>query len=133
MYYPNTTGLYIYDSGVHGERLEQFLMLGFGTSGTDLEKSYAMRLVGTENVAGEKAVHLILIPKSGEAKKLVKQVDLWISERNNYPVQEKILEPSGDYNLLAFNDVKINQPLKDSDMKLKVPDGVKKVYPQKEK
>jgi outer membrane lipoprotein-sorting protein len=134
IYYPNAKELHIYDTGAQGEQIEQFLMLGFGTSGTDLEKSYEVRLLGTENVNGGKGVHLTLIPKSGEARKLVKQVDLWVSDRDYYPVQEKILEPSGDYNLLVFSDVKINPPsFKESDMKLKVPDGVRKVYPQREK
>ena len=133
IYYPNIKEVDIYDAGVHGEQLEQFLMLGFGTSGAELEKSYEVRLAGTETVNGEKAVHLELTPKSGEARKLVKQVDLWISEKGNYPVQEKVLEPSGDYNLVSFSDVQINPPLKDSDLKLQLPAGVKKVYPQKEK
>jgi outer membrane lipoprotein-sorting protein len=134
IYYPNAKELHIYDTGAQGEQIEQFLMLGFGSSGTDLQKSYEMRLSGTEDVNGLKAVHLTLIPKSGEARKLVKQVDLWISERDHYPVQEKILEPSGDYNLLVFSSVQINPPaLRESDMKLKIPDGVKKIYPQREK
>jgi outer membrane lipoprotein-sorting protein len=133
IYYPNAKELHIYDTGAQGEQIEQFLMLGFGSSGTDLQKSYEMRLSGTDDVNGSKAVHMTLIPKSGEARKLVKQVDLWISERDYYPVQEKILEPSGDYNLLVFSSVQINPPFKESDMKLKIPDGVRKIYPQREK
>ncbi len=86
IYYPNIKEVDIYDAGAQGEQLEEFLMLGFGTSGMDLEKTYEVRFMGTETVKGEKAVHLALIPKSGEARKLVKQVDLWISERANYPV-----------------------------------------------
>ena len=133
IYYPNIKEVDIYDAGIHGEQLEQFLMLGFGTSGAELEKTYDIRLVGSETVNGEKTVHLALTPKSAKAKELIKQVDLWISEKGNYPVQEKVLEKSGDYNLISFSDVQINPPLKDSDLKLQLPTGVKKVYPQKEK
>jgi outer membrane lipoprotein-sorting protein len=130
IYYPNMKEVDIYDAGKNGEQLEQFLTLGFGTAGTDLEKTYKMRVLGTEVVKGEKTAHLELIPKSGEAKKLVKQIDLWIGERN-YPVQEKIFEPSGDYDLWSYSDVQINGDLKDQDVQLKLPAGVKKVYPQK--
>jgi len=130
IYYPNMKELDIYDTGKNGEQLEQFLTLGFGTSGTDLEKNYTMSVKGTETVKGEKTIHLELIPKSGEAKKLIKQVDLWIGE-HNYPVQEKIFEPSGDYDLWTYSDVQINPDLKEQEVQLKLPDGVKKVYPQK--
>jgi outer membrane lipoprotein-sorting protein len=134
IYYPNIPEVQIYDAGEQGQQLEQFLMLGFGTSGIELERMYEMRIVGPETVKDEKTIHLALNPKSGEAKKLVKQVDLWISERGNYPIQEKVLEPSGDYTLLVFSDVQNNNPsLKDADLRLKLPDGVKKRYPQKEK
>jgi outer membrane lipoprotein-sorting protein len=130
VYYPNMKQVNIYDAGKNGEQLEQFLSLGFGTSGSDLEKTYTMRVVGTETVNGEKTAHLELIPKSPEATKLVKKIDLWIGERN-YPVQEKIYEPSGDYDLWTYSDVQINGNVRDQDLKLKLPNGVKRVYPQK--
>src|SRR5579884_2635426 len=73
IYYPNMKEVDIYDAGKNGEQLEQFLTLGFGTSGRDLEKNYNMRLVGSDTVKGEKTSHLELIPKAAEAKKLIKQ------------------------------------------------------------
>lgn len=130
VYYPNMKQVNIYDAGKNGEQLEQFLSLGFGTSGSDLEKTYTMRVVGTETVNGEKSVHLELTPKSAEATKLVKKIDLWVGE-HNYPVQEKIYEPSGDYDLWTYSDVQINGKVRDQDVKLKLPNGVKRVYPQK--
>lgn len=130
IYYPNMKEVDIYDAGKNGEQLEQFLTLGFGTPGTDLEKTYTMHVKGTEPVKGEKTIHVELIPKSDEAKKLIKQIDLWIGE-HNYPVQEKIFEPSGDYDLWSYTDVQINPDLKEQDVQLKLPAGVKKVYPQK--
>ena len=130
IYYPNMKEVDVYDAGKNGEQLEQFITLGFGTSGRELEKNYTMRALGSATVKGEKAVHLELIPKAAEAKKLIKQVDLWIGDRN-FPIQEKILEPSGDYDLWSYSDVQINPELKPQDMKLKLPPGVKTVYPQK--
>ena len=132
MFYPNAKEVQIIDVGAQGEQVSQFLMLGFGTSGAELERAYSVQLVGEENVGGERAAHLALVPKSERARELVKQVDLWLSDKGSYPVQEKILEKSGDYNLIAFSGVQLNPPqLKENDLKLVLPAGVKKVYPQK--
>lgn len=132
IYYPNMKQVDIYDAGKNGEQLEEFLTLGFGTSGSDLQRMYTMKVKGVETVKNENTVHLELIPKSDEAKKMVSKIDLWIGE-HNYPVQEKIYEPSGNYNLVSYNDVQINPPnLKEQDVQLKLPDGVKKNYPQKQ-
>lgn len=131
IYYPNMKTVEEYNAGGKGEELENFLMLGFGTSGTELEKNYTMRVGGTETVGGEKTTRLELEPKSAEAKKLVKEVYLWIPERGDHPIQEKISEPSGDYTLVTYANLQINPTLKPSDLKLNLPKGVKKVYPQK--
>jgi outer membrane lipoprotein-sorting protein len=131
IYYPNMREVDIYDVGASGQELAaQFFTLGFGTSGKDLEKNYALQVAGTEAVNGENTTHLILTPKAGEAKKLIKEVDLWLGD-GNYPVQEKVLQPSGDYLLFVYSNVRINPNIKDEDVKLKLPAGVKKVNPQK--
>jgi outer membrane lipoprotein-sorting protein len=131
IYYPNMKEVDEYDVGASGQQLAaQFFTLGFGTSGKELEKSYAVQVAGVENINGQNATHLVLTPKSGEAKKLIKQVDLWMGE-SNYPVQEKVLQPSGDYLQFVYSNVQINPNLKDQDVKLKLPSGVKKVRPQK--
>lgn len=132
IYYPNMKQVQIYDVGAGGEQLAaQFFTLGFGTSGKDLEKSYAIRVVGNETVDGQNTTHIVLTPKSGQATQLVKDVDLWIGD-GNYPVQEKVVEPSGDYLLFVYSNVKMNPPLNEQDLKLKLPAGVSKVYPQKQ-
>src|SRR5271165_159783 len=100
VYYPNMKQIDIYDTGKNGEQLEQFLTLGFGTSAADLQKTYDIKVLPTENIRGEKAVHLQLIPKSEEARKMIAKVELWIGE-HDYPIQEKIYEPSGNYHLVS--------------------------------
>ncbi len=129
IYYPNMKRVDIYDTGKNGEQLEQFLTLGFGTSAADLQKNYDIKVLPTENMNGEKAIHLQLIPKSEEAKKMISKVDLWLGE-HAYPIQEKIYESSGNYHLIAYSDVQINSPsFKDQDVQLKRPPGVKEYRP----
>lgn len=135
IYYPKINTLQVYDLERHGEQLDKFLMIGFGTSGTELAKDYTMSVLGTETVKampGVQAIHLELIPKASEARQYVKKVELWIPEHGDpYPKQEKITEPSGDSRTMTYNDLKINPPLQPEALKLKLPAGVKTEHPGK--
>lgn len=132
IYYPKIKTVQIYDFGSSGEQIEQFVMIGFGTSGSELAKSYGMKVLGGEALNGQRTIKLELTPKSEQAKKYVSRLEMWIPDRDApYPIQEKIYEPSGDYKLITYSDVRINPPLKADAVKLKLPAGVKKEYPQK--
>jgi outer membrane lipoprotein-sorting protein len=131
IFYPKLNTVQIYDMGKNRGLVEQFLLLGFGSSGRELEKSYAMRLAGDETVDGRKAAHLILTPKSKQALEQVKQIELWIPDSAGHPVQQKFLQPGGDYYLVSFSDIRLNPNLPDSAFRLQLPANVKKDYPQK--
>jgi outer membrane lipoprotein-sorting protein len=135
VYYPKIKTLQIYDLANHGEQFDQFVMIGFGTSGTELARDYEMKVLGTEPLKGQEGVpsiHLELLPKTGEARQYVKKMELWIPEQGDpYPLREKITEPSGDYRLVTYSDLQINPPLKTDALQLKLPPGVKTEYPGK--
>jgi negative regulator of sigma E activity len=126
IYYPKLKTVEVYDLGTFGEQIDQFIMIGFGTSGAELAKSYTVKLVGEDSVAGQAATKLELVPKTEDAKKYVTKLELWVPDHGApYPLQEKIYEPSGDYRLITYSDVKINPPIKADAVKLKLPPGVK--------
>lgn len=133
IYYPKIKTVEIYDLGKHGEQLDQFLMIGFGTSGTELARDYSMKLLGEDKARGQKALRVELTPKSGEAREILQKLDLWVPEKPDppYPIQEKIFEKSGDYRLVMYSDTKINPPVSAGALQLKLPPGVKTQYPQK--
>jgi outer membrane lipoprotein-sorting protein len=135
IYYPKIKTVQEWNLGKHGEQLDRFLMIGFGTSGVSLARDYAVSVLGTEamkGVEGKQTIRLRLIPRAGEAREYVKQLELWIPETGDpYPVQEKISAPSGDYRLITYSDLKINKPLPPDALQLKVPPGVKTEYPGK--
>ena len=133
VYYPKIKTVQIFDLGKHGEQLDRFLMIGFGTSGTELAHEYSLKLLGPDTALGQKMTKMELVPKAGEAREYVQKVELWIPDRPNppYPLQEKIYEKSGDYRLVIYTDMKINEPLSADALKLKLPSGVKTEYPQK--
>ncbi|MBZ5609070.1 MAG: outer membrane lipoprotein carrier protein LolA [Acidobacteriia bacterium] len=135
IYYPKIQSLEVYDLDKHGEHVDKFLMVGFGTSGAELARDYDMSVVATETMKDQpelRAIQLRLVPKSGEARQYVKSMDLWIPEQGDpYPVREKILLPSGDYRIVTYAGKKINPPLQPDALQLKLPPGVKTVYPDK--
>ena len=133
IYYPKIKTLQVYDLEEHGEQLDKFLMIGFGTSGSELARDYTMTVLGTEVVKGMpgiQALHIELIPKSGEARQYVKKLELWIPEHGDpYPLREKITEPSGDSRTMTYSNRTINPPLQPDALKLKLPSGVKTEHP----
>jgi outer membrane lipoprotein-sorting protein len=131
IYYPNRNEVEEYDTGKYREMLEQFLLIGFGTSGKELAAAYTMKVLGNETVEGQPSVHLELIPKSAEMLKNLKKLEMWIADTNLYPAQQKFYLLGGDYRLVTYTNLKVNTGLRDADLALKLPKDVKRVTPQK--
>jgi len=131
-YFPKIKTLQVFDLDKHGEQLDKFFMIGFGTSGIELAKDYDVSVLGTADVNSQAAVHLQLVPKSPEARRYVQKLELWIPDQGDpYPLREKILEPSADYRLVTYTDLKINPVLPPDALQLKLPTGVKIETPGK--
>lgn len=111
--------------------IEQFLLLGFGATSADLKEHYDVQLLGVETVGGQPAWHLQLIPKSPDILKNLKKAELWIGHTSGLPVQEKLYTSAkGDYELVTYTRMKLNPPLSDGDLKLKLPKGVTVEHPR---
>jgi outer membrane lipoprotein-sorting protein len=130
-FFPKASTVEIYDVSKHASRVDEFILLAFGSSGTDLKKNYNVKLEGSEMLGGVKTSHLSLVPKAKDILDLVTRIELWIPEGQTVAVQEKLNQPSKNYQLATFSDVKINPDLPDSAFTLTLPAGVKKLYPQK--
>jgi outer membrane lipoprotein-sorting protein len=129
-YLPKLKTVQVFDLSKHGEQIDKFIMIGFGTSGSELANDYDMTILGTENWKNQPAIVVQLIPKAADKKQYVQKLQLWIPAQGDpYPLHEKILEPSGDYRLVTYVDLKINPPLGRDALKLKVPPGVETVHP----
>lgn len=130
IYYPKMQTVQIFDVGKSKALLEQFFLLGFGTSRTDLLANYSVRLVGEDTIDGQKTQRLELIPKSKEVLQHLVKLEMSVAE-NGYPLQQKFYLKGGDYQLATYSDMKINPDLPDSALKLKLPKNTKREYPQK--
>lgn len=119
-----------YDLGKNREAVEQFLLLGFGTPGHDLQKAYDIKVAGEEKIGNQGTVKLELTPKSATTTRHIKRVELWISKDTWQPVQQKFYEPSNDYLIATYSGPKMNGVIADKQFKLNLPKGVKTVKPQ---
>jgi outer membrane lipoprotein-sorting protein len=131
IYYPKINTVQEYDLGQHRELVEQFLMLGFGTRGSDLTKDYKVKLVGPAKLDATETDQLELVPKSKKALKRLTRVELWVARDGGYPVQQKFYWPSDDTTTITYSEIKLNPSLTTADVALKLPPGAKREYPQK--
>jgi outer membrane lipoprotein-sorting protein len=131
IYYPKIKTVQEIDLGKRTDLMDQFMLVGFGTSGKELKANYSVKLVGDELIAGQKAHRLQLTPLKTAAAAKLQPLELWISDAGGYPVQQKFVQPSGDYHLFTYQDVKLDPQLGDEALRLKLPKGVKREFPQK--
>ena len=119
-----------YELGKNKQALEQFLLLGFGTSGRELQNAYSVTLIGPAKLGDADTVKLELVPKSTALGHHIKKVELWLSKKTWQPVQQVFTEPSGDYLIAQYGSAKTNGTVSDDQFKLKLPGNVKRIRPQ---
>ncbi len=131
IFYPKIKTVHEYDLGKHRSLVEQFLLLGFGSTGKDLARDYHVRLVGPDEAAGVKTSHLELTPKAAKTRERLVKVELWIAADGGHPVQQKFYWPSDDTTTITYTDIELNPRLSEADLALKLPPGVKREFPQR--
>jgi outer membrane lipoprotein-sorting protein len=133
VYYPSSAEVQEMAIGQKRSLVGMILTLGFGGTSKELRSDYQVTLGGTETVAGESATRLTLIPKSDEMLAQWKQIDLWISDKSGYAVQQKFYERGKDYTVITYTSVQPKPDIPDSAFDLVVPKGTKKVPLNKKK
>ncbi len=133
VYNPKAKRVEEYDLGKHRALVDQFLLLGFGSSGNDLKKGYLVTLQGEQMVDKKRVFLLDLTPKSDKVREQFSKIELWIDEATWLPVRQKFLETgSGDYLEIHYTNVLRNPKIPDSRFKKIWPKDVTKVKPQGE-
>lgn len=129
VYQPKIDQVTKYNAGKNKGEFESFLVLGFGGRGHDLQKSFDVKLAGNENVGGVNAAKLDLTPKQAKVKSMFATITLWIDPARGISVQQKFVEPSGDYRLAKYSNIKLNQKVPENVFKLKTTGKTKIVTP----
>jgi len=130
LYQPKIDQVTVYDTGKNREAFESFLVLGFGGGGHEMLKSFDVKYLGSENLNGVDTAKLELVPKSAKVRNNVDHIVLWVDPSRGISAQQRFFEPSGDYRLTKYSDIKLNEKIPDSVFKLKTTGKTKTVSPQ---
>jgi outer membrane lipoprotein-sorting protein len=125
IYYPKLKTYQDFEVGKNAQVLNQYLLLGFGSSGKDLARSYGVTAEGSEDVGGRTTTKLLLMPKDPKVKERLTKVEVWIPSDAAYPVQQQFYEPNGNYRKVTYSNVQLNPPITGT-LELMLPSGVTK-------
>jgi len=128
VYTPGIKRVEEYDLGKRKELVDQYVLLGFGTRGSDLKKAYVLTLQGEESLDGRKVLRFELTPRSDQVRDQISKIEMWIDEATWVPVEQKFYETgSGDYFVFHYTNVARNTPINDGTFKPEWPKGVTKI------
>lgn len=126
VYMPETRQVDVYDAGSHREEFETFLVLGFGSSGAEMKKSFDIKYLGNERIGNKDTAKLELTPLSAKVREQFPRIDLWIDMQNGFSLRQQLWETGGDYRLADYSDIQVNKKIADNVFRLK-PAGDAKV------
>ncbi|HEX4664361.1 MAG TPA: outer membrane lipoprotein carrier protein LolA [Terriglobales bacterium] len=127
IYQPKINQINEYDAGKNRDEFQSFLVLGFGGSGHDLEKQFEVKLAGSEDVDGVSTAKLELTPKSAKVKNNFDRFIIWVDTSRDVSLKQQAFEPSGDYRLSHYTNIKLNGKIPDDVFKLHTAGGTKTV------
>lgn len=118
--YKSRTGIVdVYDASAHRDEFETFLVLGFGSSGDDMRKTFDITYGGEEKVDGTDTARLELVPKSDKIKQHFPKIILWINSETGISVQQKLIEADKDYRLAKYSGIQLGQKIPSKVFQLK--------------
>lgn len=130
LYQPKIDQVTVYETGKNKADVESFLVLGFGGRGHDLARTFEVKFDGAETVEGMKTMKLELVPKSARMRASFERILLWIDMARGVSVQQQFFEPSGNFRLVKYANIQLNQKLNDDVFKLKTTKKTKFINPQ---
>ncbi|MFH1965784.1 MAG: outer membrane lipoprotein carrier protein LolA [Acidobacteriota bacterium] len=123
-YQPGIKQAQQYQLGENKDKAE-YLLLGFGTDKDAIKDVYDLELLGVETLNGSKTYKIQMDPKSEKVSAFFVRIVLWIDAEMWVPVQQKLVEPTQDYLLITFNNIRLNANVRKSEFDLKLPGDVK--------
>jgi outer membrane lipoprotein-sorting protein len=130
IYLPKANTVEHYDVSKYTSKntVEELLLLSFGAaSGAELRKSYTVAADGTETIDSRVTTKVTLVPKSDEMRKEITRITLWIPEGDSKALKEKVDKPAKNYIEWTYSNVKVNGPVSESEVTLKLPKNVHQV------
>jgi outer membrane lipoprotein-sorting protein len=130
LYQPKMDRVTEFDLGKNQSEFESYIVLGFGGSGHDLQQNFDVTYAGQQSVDGKATAELHLVPKSEKVRNTYKEIDLWIDLDRGVSMQQKLIQPQGDYRLAKYSDIKLHEKISDDVFKLKTTGKTEVVKPK---
>jgi outer membrane lipoprotein-sorting protein len=131
VYTPGLKRVEEYNLGKNRALVDEFMLLGFGTGGKQLQESYQVSLAGEPALGDRKTVELELAPKSQGVKNQFSKIQIWFDPSTWLALQQQFFETgSGDYSTVRYSNIVKNPRIQESLFKPHWPKGTEKIKPQ---
>lgn len=131
VYTPGLKRVEEYNLGKNRALVDEFMLLGFGTAGKQLQESYQVTLAGEPTLEDKKTVELDLVPKSQGVKNQFSKIQIWFDPSTWLATQQQFFETgSGDYSIVHYSNIVKNPRVQESQFKPHWPKGTEKIKPQ---
>jgi outer membrane lipoprotein-sorting protein len=107
VYQPKIDQVMNYPTGANRGEIESYLVLGFGGSGQELQKTFDVSYEGEETIDNVATAKLQLIPKSDKVRNNFSQIFLWIDLQRGISLQQQFMQSQGDYRLAKYSNIRI--------------------------
>src|SRR5947209_7400267 len=116
--------------GKNKSDVEAFLSLGFGASGDELQRDYAVKMDDWEMGDGVKTAKLDLTPRKEKVRQTYDRIILWIDPDRDVLLKQQFFELSGDYRVAHYTNMKLNEKIPDNVFHLDTNGNTKTIKPQ---
>ncbi len=103
-----------FNTGNDKAKSESFLTLGFGGSGADLERTWDIKLLGTENLqdggASVAVDKLDLVAKDPSVRQMFAHVVIWLDPVRGISLKQESTTPEGDKRTVTYSHIRYNEP-----------------------
>jgi outer membrane lipoprotein-sorting protein len=131
VYTPGLKRVEEYNLGKNRDLADEFLLLGFGTSGTQLQKGFEIKYVGEDKIGDKNDAELELTPRSAAVLKQFSKIQIWLDQSTWLADQQQFTQTgSGDYLIVHYTKMIRNPNIGDSQFKPHWPKGTERVKPQ---
>lgn len=107
IYQPKIEQVMSFSAGSNRNEMESYLVLGFGGSGEDLNKTYDVTYLGEEKIDNIATAKLQLIPKSEKVRNYFSKAFLWIDLSRGISVQQQFMQGQGDYRVAKYFAIRV--------------------------
>ena len=118
-YQPQIDQMTVFHTRDKQSQYESYLTLGFGGSGSDLQKSWDITYQGMETIDGVDTAKLDLVSKDAGVRANFSHVTIWVDPTRDVSLKQILYEPSGDTRTAYYKDIQYNKKISSSVFKIK--------------